>query len=381
MSSENRIEDLTPLEERRGLFDLICFPIISWHFRFQRPQQLASQFANAGHRVFYLTTHFHQASSKVHLRTIAKGIYEVQLPGLAPLSIYQGDLQESTLELWVHAFDEFIRRANIEDAVGLVQLPFWTPLALAGRALWGWRIIYDCLDDHAAFGNLSDDVIRNEAWLTKESDLVLASSDLLYEKLSHRAARVVLLRNASDFNHFNHPPSERPLAALPRPVIGYYGALSHWFRESLIRRAAEARPEWQFVLIGHVERKGITRLARLPNVRLLGEKSYVELPAYLHEFDVALIPFRRTPLTEATNPVKFYEYLSAGKPVVAVALPELEPYERLFYPVRKATEFIPQIEAALGERAPHAIQARIELARAQTWEERFTVLMEQIATL
>ena len=91
---------------------------------------------------------------------------------------------------------------------------------------------------------------------------------------------------------------------------------------------AELRPGWKFELIGSTYTGDVSRLAKLPNVALLGEKPYAELPRLMAGWDCCIIPFKRIPLTEATNPVKAYEMLAAGKPLVAVDLPELRPMAR-----------------------------------------------------
>jgi glycosyltransferase involved in cell wall biosynthesis len=364
-----------------GKVDVIVLPVIPWEFRFQRPQHLATQFARSGHRVFYLETHFHRVDASAHTRQLARLIYGVRMPGPPGLTIYEGEIDERRLGRWIQALEIVRSRVQIEDAVCLVELPFWTPLALAARALWGWRVIYDCMDDIAGFGNLSESVLDQETWLIGASDLVLATSRSLHAKVAPHAQRTLLLPNATDFDHFNQVPAAHPLNNVPRPIIGYYGALSHWFDARLVRRAAKARPEWQFVLIGHVQANDISSLGRLPNVTLLGEQAYADLPAFLHEFDVAIIPFRRTSLTKATNPVKFFEYLSVGLPVVATALPELEPYAALYYPVRDETEFVPQIEAALAENDSALTQSRLEVARRNTWESRYAALRDEIARI
>jgi len=113
-------------------------------------------------------------------------------------------------------------------------------------------------------------------------------------------------------------------------------------------------------------------------VMLLGEKPYAELPAYLSHFDVCSIPFKRTPLTEAANPVKFFEYLSVGKPVVSTPLPELEPFGDLFYPANTPQEFETQIARALNENNPDIVTARVECARLNTWRQRFESLQNAI---
>jgi glycosyltransferase involved in cell wall biosynthesis len=92
-------------------------------------------------------------------------------------------------------------------------------------------------------------------------------------------------------------------------------------------------------------------LSSCANVRLTGEKPYAELPQWLAGFDVCLIPFRITELTLATNPVKAYEYLSAGKPVVSVGLPELQQFGDLVYRAQDSDDFIAQVSRALAEAA------------------------------
>jgi GT2 family glycosyltransferase len=111
---------------------------------------------------------------------------------------------------------------------------------------------------------------------------------------------------------------------------------------------------------------------------LLGEKPYAELPRYLQGFDVACIPFLHNDLTRATNPVKFFEYLSAGKPVVAVDLQELIPYREHFYPVRTTDEFVPAIERALAEDCEAKAKTRRTFAAGHTWEARYEELTQAV---
>ena len=114
----------------------------------------------------------------------------------------------------------------------------------------------------------------------------------------------------------------------PAVTIGFYGAIAEWFDAELVADLATLRPGWRFELIGSTFTGNVTRLEQLPNVTLLGEKPYRELPRLVAGWDCFVVPFKRTPLTEATNPMKVYEMLATGKPVVAVDLPELRPMAR-----------------------------------------------------
>jgi GT2 family glycosyltransferase/glycosyltransferase involved in cell wall biosynthesis len=362
-------------------YDVVCFPIIDWNFRFQRPQQLTTQFAQGGHRCYYFQTKFGTPQEPLSGEEIAPGVYCPRLPGPAGMNVYQGEIDERALEEMLAGLDALRQQEGIADAICVVQLPFWAPLALAARKRWGWKIIYDCMDEHGGFSTNHSSMLRYEDSLILGSDLALATSRALYDKIAPRARQALLLPNATDFEHFRSAGEQRPLAHLPRPIIGYYGAISDWFDVDMVRTAAQARPDWQFVLIGHTFGADINWLQQCSNVHLLGEKPYEALPSYLHDFDVACIPFLLNSLTVATNPVKFYEYLSAGKPVVAVHLPDLKPYQEYFYPVRDAANFIEQVELALRENDADKVHRRAELARRNTWSARYQVLDAAISEL
>jgi GT2 family glycosyltransferase/glycosyltransferase involved in cell wall biosynthesis len=359
-------------------YDLLVFPIIDWDFRFQRPQQLAREMAARGHRIFYLGTRLTE-DKRAAVRRVTERVAVVDLPGPIDFNLHCDRLEPEAVESCLAALARLREDFQLEEVLCWAQFPAWQPLVEAARSRWRWRVIYDCMDDHSGFVTSGAGLKGEEEALAAASDLLVASSQALLARWQDRAPRTLLLPNATDFEHFHRPaPEPAELRGLRRPVIGYYGAIAEWFDVAMIASAAAARPDWQFILIGHTFGADLAPLRTLSNVHLLGERPYEELPGYLHAFDVATIPFRRTTLTEATNPVKFYEYLSAGKPVVAVDLPELASFGDLFYPVRSAADFVPQLAAALSESSPAARQPRIELARRHTWQARADQLAEAV---
>lgn len=362
--------------------DIICFPVIDWDFRFQRPQQLLTHFARAGHRGYYLNIKF-TAERDVLTRKIDTRLWELFLPGDPKAVIYTDEYPTSTLGRSLAALQRFCRGQDITDAICLVQHPFWTPLAQALRSAYGWKIVYDCMDDHSGFETNSAHVVAQEDRLVRASDLVITTSRLLQAKMSARHKRCLLIPNAGDFEHFSQlpPRSESPLAHLPQPVIGYYGAIAEWFDTEAVRAAAVKHPEWSFVLVGHTFGADIESLQRLPNVHFPGEQTYDRLPAYVAGFDVCTIPFRRIPLTEATNPVKLFEYLAAAKPVVARKLPEIEPYVDVVALYDQPEEFVARLEEAVQPATTGAEQRRQEVARANTWASRCEVFGESLRTM
>ena len=365
-------EELPAVESSR--YDVIVFPIIEWSFRFQRPQQLSRQFAAHGHRVFFVRPEFLVGAKGAKWREIENRVFELWLPANSHLNVYQQTIDPQSKESMVEALEGFRALSGDHPTVCLVELPFWSPIAEEARKRWGWRLVYDCMDEHSGFSTNRGVMLRDEEQLLRESDLVVATSRALYDKAAHSRARL-LLPNATDFDHFHRAMRLVPHdAGDGRPVIGYYGAISDWFDVDLVERAARAHPDWRFRLVGSTFGSDVSSLARLENVELPGEVSYDVLPSILASFDVALIPFQKTPLTLATNPVKFYEYLSAGKPVVAVSLPELDRYSDYYYAVDRAEDFVSQIERALAEGDLDRQQARIDLARRETWAARYRSL-------
>ncbi len=359
---------------RANACDVICFPIIEWGFRFQRPQQLMSQFAAAGHRVFYLSHKFCPLGASHEIEERAKNIYEVSLYG-NDLNVYRDALDAEGLDKLFFSLDALRRDRAFGATVAIVHLPFWLPLAERARAEFGWPIVYDCMDHHAGFSTNAEEMLAQEQQLFASADLVTVSSAALADEAMKKQARPLLLRNACDFDHFAAAGRTKNL----RPVIGYYGAIADWFDSDLVADLAKRRPDWDFVLVGSTDLADVSRLIRLPNVTLTGEQPYAGLPRWLTRFDATIIPFKRMPLTEATNPVKAYEILAAGKPLVSVPLPEVAALGSLVRLAETAEEFERQLEAALKEDSPEAIKNRREFAKANTWEQRFNTLAPAVA--
>jgi glycosyltransferase involved in cell wall biosynthesis len=160
--------------------------------------------------------------------------------------------------------------------------------------------------------------------------------------------------------------------------IGYYGAISHWFDFDMIAYLSSRFPQHDIVLIGDVV-AGAERLNRLNNVQLLGVMPYGELPNYLKTFDVCLIPFDASiDLIKATNPVKFYEYLSAGKKIVATEIPELEPFRsRYAYLANDQKLFGDYVEQCLnGSDTLASPEEAMAFAKENDWDNRFRVFAD-----
>jgi GT2 family glycosyltransferase len=216
-------------------------------------------------------------------------------------------------------------------------------------------------------------MLLQEDELILGSDLVLTTSHFLNKQVKKLNSHCLLIPNGADYEHFHSSPLDEPLelSNFQQPVIGYFGAIADWFDTDLLQELAYARPEWQFILIGSTLYADLAPLEGLSNISLLGEKPYALLPSYLHKFDVAIIPFKKMPLTEATNPVKLFEYLSAGKPVVATDLDELRYYADYVRLANTSQAWLEALDAALDDTGSKRIQARQEFAQQNNWAVRF----------
>ncbi|MGE0127984.1 MAG: glycosyltransferase [Blastocatellales bacterium] len=363
--------------------DIVCFSIVDWSFRFQRPQQMMTQFAARGHRVFYLsTTKFLGAYSKSKFlaEQIGENLFEVQVAALSQLDLYGAVVEGRSLEVVLDSLDQLRREFNINEAISYVMIPSWGRVALQTGRKWGWRVIYDCMDEWENFPGIKAPLLDVEKELVGRCDLLVVTAQRLFDKWRHYQRPMVLARNAADYDFYQKRLRQSDLLdGVSRPIVGYFGAIADWFDVDLLADVAESRPNYNFVLLGGVFDTDVSRLNNLPNVRLLGQQPYETMPQYLYNFDVCVIPFKINPITEATDPVKLYEYLSGGKPVVSVNLPELAPYRDHLYIAGNAADFAEKIDRAISGDNPNLAERRKEVARQHTWGSRYEQVESEVA--
>ncbi len=331
--------------------DIFIFSVIDWHYRIQRPQHLARGFARRGHRVFFFSNHFLDRPDPGYaLECVdpAGPVFQVRLHLSGAPAIYVTPPGAPLLAQLKAGLGRFLLDAQSAFSLAIVQHPFWHALT---RDLGLARLERDAL---------------------RQSDLVVVTSSSLERRARPLARNLALVPNAADFAHFRTPPSRVLPVPEGRTILGYVGAIADWFDVDLVRAVAEADPRRLVVLVGKDTAGARKALGKVPNIVFVGEAPYDQLPFYLHAFDVCLVPFRRTPLTEATNPVKVYEYLAAGKPVVSVDLPELARFGDLVRRSGSREGFLEEVSRAVAaaERRPAVVERRRRFAAAQTWDHR-----------
>lgn len=370
-------------------FDVLFLPMTDWHIRIQRSQHLASGLATNGHRCFYLNPHLGRElpgvpvpfRTRAFISPLQSRIFELHA-GLDSEPICHRRLlhareERAIVDVWRRLFSAF----KVRRAVQIVSLPTWASVSEAIRDEFGFPVVYDCHDYLGGFEQMARPVVERETEFLRSADLTLFSSEWLASNVGgHRDPdRTLILRNGVDFPHFESAfRQERPVG---RRTIGYVGSLNHWLEVNAIRCAACRYPEWRFVLFGRAEHDSVRQLEQIPNVEFGGEIPYSEVPARLASFDVGLIPFLKTPLTLATNPIKLYEYFSAGLPVVSTRLPEVESFRDLVYLADTPDDFACQVGRAANEQDTNLRIRRREIAQCESWAARTQALTDAIRRL
>lgn len=373
---------ITLMPAETAMPDVFVWAVIDWHFRTQRPQHLARALAGRGHRVFYVSNNFvdsAQPGFRVDPLDASGRLFQVHLNLAGAPPIYFGLPDAAQADAIQASLAELLRWSGTQASTSLVHHPYWSPFA---RMLPNARVVYDCMDHHAGFENNAPAVIRAEQELLADADLVVVTSSWLEQEIAPRARATALVRNAGDASFFAEVPAEVFRDPDGRQVIGYFGAIAEWFDVELVRKIALAHPGKLVLLIGSDTIGAEEALGGLRNVRFVGEVPYARLPYWLHGFDVALLPFRVIDLTMATNPVKVYEYLAAGKPVVAVDVPEMAQFDGLVRVARDHADFVAAVTVALD--APASAEdaaARRLFAEGQTWSHRALELDSALATI
>ncbi|WP_018086323.1 glycosyltransferase [Desulfurispora thermophila] len=279
-----------------------------------------------------------------------------------------------------------MRRLGLQNPLLWVYLPGSVDLV---DALPHELLIYDCVDEHSAYTGLINRrvVLDMERELMGKCNLVFVTAPGLYEAKKGWARRIYYLPNAADVAHFGRAAApETPLApemqGLPRPVLGFVGAIQDWIDLDLLARTARAYPQGSMVLIGPVGAGvDVSELAALPNVHLLGRRDKEVLPSYMKGFDVCLNPFKINELTDRVSPLKFYEYLATGKPVVSVDMPGVRDFAGVIEIAATPGEFVAAVGRALEQDTPQRRQQRLELARQHSWDSRVRFMVEKIEEL
>jgi glycosyltransferase involved in cell wall biosynthesis len=240
-------------------------------------------------------------------------------------------------------------------------------------------LIYHCVDDLAAQKGVDAEGFRAaETRFAARADLVIASSPALAKRMRALNANVLYAPNVADTPAFasalDPGPVDAAVEALPRPRLVFCGAIvATKLDAGLLAELARLRPDWSVVLVGP-EGAGdpggdLSPLREAPNVHLVGPRPVERLPEVLRGTDAGLIPYLVNDLTRSVFPMKVYEYMAAGLPVLATPLPALEGVAGVTT-VADAAELVAAADSAFDEDSPAARRRRSSLAAGHSWEAR-----------
>ena len=375
--------------------DIVCISSLDWGAHRTSKQQIMHRLAGPN-RVLYVEepvtmlaplkvpSRWHRWKELVpRVHEVQSGLWVLTPPPLLPFGNMYPTINR-TNQLVLAAY---IRRAL--KRIGMRHPLLWAYLPTSGPLvdrLGPSLVIYHCVDEHSAFpGFVRPRVVRGyDDEITRRADLVITSARNLLASREHLNQNIHHVRHAADISVFSRAldpglaiPSD--VAAIPSPRLGVVGVHDERLDTDAIETLAGADPAWQIVLVGPVQPGDVDepRLRALANVHLLGGKTVAELPGYLKALDVALIPYKLNELTRNIFPLKLYEYMAAGLPIVAAALPELAPFADVISLAGSASEYPALVRDALVADTPEARQERSRLAAGNTWEDR----VEEISAL
>ena len=243
-------------------------------------------------------------------------------------------------------------------------------------------LVYDCVDRHSAYtGLISPAVVDGmEKDLAQAADVVFCTAQGLYETLINYNPRTRLIPNGAAYELFSQAAGEDPQHDPARPVFGFVGMLQDCIAYDHLLALADAYPQGEIRMIGKVmPGVDISELKKRDNIRLLGLMPQDKLPEEMRHFDVCLNLFAPGRLSKDVSPLKFYEYLATGKPVVSTPEPlQVKDYADVIYIAEDKEDFLRKCAAALAETDPAAAKARMAAGEAASWDNRVKQMAEEL---
>lgn len=351
---------------------ILYFSLIDWDFIHQRPQCLAERLSSKNDFIYVQPFGLRNLKFSDTYRIVKRfhSFFRRQeaKKGLHIKNLFFIPIMSSS----VTRLNSFLLRSQLTSLLTPETIIWVTyPSPLIPGLLEGMKygaLVYEMMDDYSHIHAKSkEEIKRMEGWFVDHADLVITTSEALAEKANKmkKGVQLRMIGNGVDYDFVNNTPKVRPPEFKDmKKIIGYVGTIHDWIDFDLIDYLAENRPDLQFIFVGPVKAK---RLPLKKNIHFIGRIDYGKVPAYCNEFDVCLIPFIQGEFADTINPVKLYEYLALGKPVVSYHMRELERYKDIVYLSDDEEDFLTSIEKALNERDNGVRRLRKGVARTNDW--------------
>jgi UDP-galactopyranose mutase len=348
---------------------------LRWDWVWQRPQQFLSRLSKT-RRILFVETH---APDPSLVSPLAELKPVENYPNITVLSI--------RFPLWRwhdgayvdHERQSLVKAALRGPLAGQFDRAlqwFYDPMAVTAFAgqLDEVAIVYDCMDELSKFRGAPPQIVERESLLLSKADLVFTGGRKMWESRSARHSNCHFYGCGVDIEHFGAARKDATvvpadIAALRKPVLGYFGVVDERIDYELLAMLADANPEWSVVMIGPTAKVDPNTFPQRRNLHWLGGRKYSELPAYVKAFDLCLMPFALNEATESINPTKALEYMASGRMIVSSAVPDVVSNFGSVVKIADSREqFVALCHECLANSDSAAIQAGLQMASENSWD-------------
>ena len=357
-------------------YPIIVHCHLHWDFVWQRPQQFHSRLS-ARHRVLFVE------GPRVYAGTMPPHFTLRPSDEYPNVTVMQTHFNETD---WAKggAFIDAMRRELLDEALrGALKGKFeravqwfYDPMAVASHLGQHGAVatVYDCMDELSQFKFAPPELIERERRLLLNADVVFAGGRKMAENKTRFNANTHFYGCGVDVAHFGQAraaatPIPADIAHLNGPILGYFGVVDERLDYDLIAQLADARPDWNIVMVGPTAKVSPEDLPQRPNLHWLGGRPYEQLPAYTKAFDVCLMPFALNEATEYINPTKALEYMATATPIVSSAVPDVcSNFSSVVKIAADPAEFVAMCREQAATPDQMAVQRGLKMAQENTWE-------------
>lgn len=323
---------------------IVVFCHLRWDFVFQRPQQLLTRLAQYYNIILIEEPIHHEGAAALRKTQVAPNVTVCQ-----PFtSVHAPGFHDDQL---------IVLKPLLAGLLPEGEQPivwFYTPMALPLlQGMHASLVVYDCMDELSAFKNPPKQLLQRETALLARADVVFTGGPSLFEAKRERHANAYCFSSSVDAAHFGRardPAISHPAQGqLRRPRLGFFGVIDERFDIPLLAAMADARPDWELVMVGPVVKIDQADLPRRSNIHYMGQQPYDALPQFLAGWDVCLMPFAMNESTKFISPTKVLEYMAAELPIVSTPIHDVKvPYGHVVAIADTADKFIAACDAALA---------------------------------
>jgi len=379
--------------------DIVCLSTQDWDGLWTRKQRFMQMFAENGNRVLYIETPVHLLGLDVlphdpgrffrflkGPRTLARNLHVATLPILLPFFQMSHAINAANQAAIGITLRRWMDRLGFDNPLLWLYTPFSAALV---NTIGNKYCVYECVDEfRAAKGFVRSAVIGSmEDELLRRCNVTIVTQESLLPRRQKICPQTFCIPNGADTELFakiagDESPIPSILERIPRPRLGFVGHIQYWVDLKLIGYIARNRPDWSIVLIGPIHPLAdAADIKGLPNVHLIGKQPQSEIPRLLKGIDVSLNPYKPDDVAKHASPLKLYEYLAAGKPVVSTDMPEARKFEAQVRIARDYSEFLEHCAQAINNlpEPQSVIDSRRASVSEHSWKNRFARVNEVIS--